>query len=71
MQKRIQRVLVKIIYYGWAELESIGSDKSKVTTKKDAAVYKFSVYCATKSNAKLGYHASDTILIIYSDASYL
>ena len=77
-RKQIQKVVGKFLYCGRSvnptllfALGSITEYKSKVKTKIEAAVHQFLEYCATHPNAKLRYHASDMILIIQSDVSYL
>ena len=52
-------------------LRSTAAEQSKGTTQTEAAVHQFLDYCATHPNEKQNYHASDMILEIHSDASYL
>ena len=71
-------MLVNFKYYKQAvdlmllvALGSIAVNQSKETTQTEDAVHNFLDYCATHPNEKLLYHASDMILRIHSDASYL
>jgi hypothetical protein len=49
----------------------LASEHTHATTSTADKMIKLLNYCATHPEAKLGYHASDMILNIYSDASYL
>lgn len=52
-------------------INSIVSSQTKGTQETMNAVHHFLNYCATHPDAYICYHASDMILWIHSDASYL
>jgi hypothetical protein len=52
-------------------LNDIATEQTKVTEKTQAATNQLSDYLATHPDAAIKYHASDMILHIHSDASYL
>ena len=52
-------------------LSSIAARQSKATTKVKEEVRQFLDYCATHPNATIRFLASDMILALHSDASYL
>ena len=52
-------------------LNSLASAQTKETEETLQAMKNFLDYCATHSNATIRFHASDMILKIHSDASYL
>jgi hypothetical protein len=52
-------------------LNDIATEKTKATEKTQAATNKLLDYLATHPDATIRYHASDMILHIHSDASYL
>ena len=54
-----------------ATLSSIAGRQSKATTDLDAEVKHFLDYCHTHPNAGVRFVASDMILALHSDASYL
>jgi hypothetical protein len=49
----------------------LASEQSKATSVKADKVIKLLNYCSTHPETKIRYHASDMILHIHSDASYL
>jgi hypothetical protein len=49
----------------------LASEKSKATAVTEDKVIKLLNYCNTHPETKIRYHASDMILHIHSDASYL
>ncbi len=74
----IQQVLGTFLYFGHAvnstmltALSSIASAQAKPTEATMANVKHFLDYAATHQNAVLRYHASNMVLVIHSDASYL
>jgi hypothetical protein len=74
----IQKVTGSVVYYARAvdptvliPLNDIAADQTKATEKKQAATNQLSDYSATHPDATIRYHASDMILHIHSDASYL
>jgi hypothetical protein len=74
----IQKVTGSILYYARAvdptvlmPLNDIATEKTKVTEKTQAATNQLLDYLATHPDATIRYHASDMILHIHSDASYL
>jgi hypothetical protein len=52
-------------------LNDIATEETKVTEKTQVATNQMLDYSATHPNATIRYHASDMILHIHSDASYL
>jgi hypothetical protein len=74
----IQKVTGSVLYYARAvdptvlmPLNDIATEQTKVTEKTKAATNQMLYYLATHPDATIRYHASDTILHIHSDASYL
>jgi hypothetical protein len=75
---RIQRITGKFQYYSRAvdptmnaALSALASKQTKGTQQTAQDAVKFLNYCHTHPDAALRYHASDMILKIQSDASYL
>jgi hypothetical protein len=52
-------------------LNDIATEQTKATEKTQAVTNQFLDYLATHPNATIRYHASDIILHIHSNASYL
>jgi hypothetical protein len=52
-------------------LNDISKEQTKATEKTQAATNQMLDYLATRPDATIGYHTSDMILHIQSDASYL
>jgi hypothetical protein len=74
----IQKVTGSVLYYARAvdttvlmPLNDIATEQTKATEKTRAATKKMLDYLATQPDATIRYHASDMILHIHSDASYL
>jgi hypothetical protein len=74
----IQKVTGSVLYYARAmdptvlmPLNDIGTEQTKATEKTQAAMNQLLDYLATHLDAIIRYHASDMILQIHSDASYL
>jgi hypothetical protein len=74
----IQKVTGSVLYYARAvyptvlmPLNDIAKEQTKATEKTQAATNQMLDYLATHPNATIRYHASDMILHIHSDASYL
>jgi hypothetical protein len=74
----IQKFTGSVLYYARAvdptvlmPLNDIATEQTKATEKTQAATNKLLDYLATHPDATIRYHASDTILHIHSDASYL
>jgi hypothetical protein len=74
----IQKVTGSVLYYARAvdptvsmPLNDIATEKTKATEKTQAATNQLLDYLATHPDAAIRYHASDMILHIHSDASYL
>jgi hypothetical protein len=74
----IQKVTGSVFYYAWAmdttvsmPLSDIATEQTKATEKTQAATNQLLDYLATHPDAVIRYHASDMILHIHSDASYL
>ena len=77
-RRRIQQVVGTILYYAravdmtvLAALSSIASQQSKATEGTMAQLKHMLDYLATHPDATVRFHASDMILNIHSDASYL
>jgi hypothetical protein len=74
----IQKVTVSVLYYARAvdptiviPLNYIDTEKTKATEKTQVATNQLLDYLAARPDATIRYHASDMILHIHSDASYL
>jgi hypothetical protein len=74
----IQKVTGSVLYYARAvdptilmPLNDIATEQTKATEKTQAATNQLLDYLATHPDATIRYHASDMILHIHSDASYL
>jgi hypothetical protein len=74
----IQKVTGSVLYYARAvdptvlmPLNDIATEHTKVTEKTQAASNQILDYLATHPDPTIRYHASDMILHIHSDASYL
>ena len=75
---RLQEVIGTLLYYARAidstllvPLGTLASAQSNGTEATARAVTQLLNYCATHPNATVRYHASDMILHVHSDASYL
>jgi hypothetical protein len=75
---RLQQITGKFLYYSRAvdptmntALSSLASQQAKGTEQTARDATKFLNYCATHPDAKLRYYASDMVLKVHSDASYL
>jgi hypothetical protein len=74
----IQKVTGSVLYYARAvdptvliPLNDIATEETKVTERTQAATNQLLDYLVTRPDATIRYHASDMILHIHSDASYL
>jgi hypothetical protein len=74
----IQKVTGSVLYYARSvdptvlmPLNDIAAEQTKATEKTQAATNQMLDYLATHPDATIRYHASDMILHIHSDASYL
>jgi hypothetical protein len=74
----IQKVTGSVLYYAIAvdptilmPLNDISTEQTKATEKTQAATNQLLDYLATHPDATIRYHASDMILHIHSDVSYL
>jgi hypothetical protein len=74
----IEKVTGSVLYYARAvdptvlmPLNDIAMEQTKATEKTQAATNQLLDYLATHPDAAIRYHASDMILHIHSDASYL
>jgi hypothetical protein len=77
-KKRIQQIAGSFLYYARAvdptivmALSDLSSQQSAPTEKTMKQVNQFLDYMWTHPNAIIRYHASDMILNVHSDASYL
>jgi hypothetical protein len=75
---RIQQLAGTLLHYARATnltlillVNVLASEQTQATTATADKVIQLINYCATHPEAKLRYHASDMILNIHSDASYL
>ena len=75
---RIHEVVGVLLYHAralnstaLASLSDIGTEQAQPTANTTAATTKLLNYCATYPNPTLRFIASDTILRVFSDASYL
>jgi hypothetical protein len=75
---KIQKVTGSVLYYARAvdpnvlmPLNDIATEQTKETEKIQAATNQLLDYLATRPDATMRYHASEMILHIHSDASYL
>ena len=76
--KRIQEVLGTLLYYARAvdctmipAIGSIATQQANATKATMKAITRLLNYCATHPDAVAHYYASDMVLYIESDASYL
>ena len=76
--KKIMMAVGSLLYYGRASdptllhgLNDIASEQSAATTDTNKALIHLLDYCSTHPDAKVRFMASDMILHIHSDASYL
>jgi hypothetical protein len=74
----IQKVTGSVLYYArevdptvLMPLNDISTEQTKATEKTQSTTNQMLVYLATHPDATIRYHASDMILHIHSDASYL
>jgi hypothetical protein len=74
----VQKVTGSVLYYTRSvdptilmQLNDIATEQTKATEKTQAATNQMLDYLATHRDATIRYHASDMILHIHSDASYL
>jgi hypothetical protein len=74
----IQKVTGPVLYYARAvdptvlmPLNDLAMQQTKATEKTQAATNQLLDYLVTRPDAAIRYHASDIILHIHSDASYL
>jgi hypothetical protein len=74
----IQKVTGSVLYYARAvdpnvlmPLNDIATEKTKVTEKTQAATNQMLDYLTTHPDATIRYHASDMVLHIHSDTSYI
>ena len=77
-KKRIQEILGTLLYYARAvdptilvTISSLSTQQAKPTMQTMKAVNHLLDYCSTHPNAVSRYHASDMVLHVESDASYL
>lgn len=77
-KRRLQQIVGTFLYYARAvdatmlmALSTLGSEQTTGTEKTERALLQFLNYCATHPDATIRYKASDMVLLIDSDASYL
>ena len=76
--KRIQQIVGSILYYAHtvdmtvlAALSTIAIDQTKATQRTMDQCIQLLNYLASNQDAKVRFHASDMVMNIHSDASYL
>ena len=76
--KRVQQIVGSILYYARAvdmmvlmALSAIAVEQTKAMTRKLGKCMQLLDYLASNSEAKVRFYASDMIMNIHSDASYL
>jgi hypothetical protein len=76
--KKVQKIVGSILYYARAvdmtvlmALSSIAVEQTRATTKTMGRCIQLLDYLASNSEAKIRYYASDMVMNIHSDASYL
>jgi hypothetical protein len=76
--KRVQQIMGSILYYARAvdmtvvmAMSSIAMEQTKATKKTMGRCIQLLNYLASNLEAKVRFHASDMIMNIHSDASYL
>jgi hypothetical protein len=77
-KKYIQQVIGTFLYYGQAvdptmltSLSAIASTQAKPTKERMIKMHDFHNYAATHQDAIITYQASNMVLAVHSDASYL
>ena len=77
-KKRIQKIIGSLIFYARAvdptilpALNDLAADQSGPTILADKAINQLLDYCSTYTNPSILYKASDMVLHIDSDVSYL
>jgi hypothetical protein len=75
---KLQQLTGTLLYYARAvdptlimTINVLESEQTQATTDTEDTVIKLLNYCTTHPETKLRYHASDMVLNIHSDASYL
>ena len=76
--KRLQQIISTFLFYGRAvdptlltALSELSSAQANATDATKRACHQFLDYCATHPASTICYHASDMILKLHSDSSYL
>ena len=76
--KRLQEIIGSLLLYGrgvdgtlMLTLNELASSQSQVTEDTKLALLKLLDYCATHDDAQIRYFASEMVLHVHSDASYL
>ena len=76
--KRIQQIVGSLVFYARAQdstlkkaLSTLGSEQTKGTEYTEEKMRQLLDYCYTHPDAKIRYYASDMMLHIHSDGSYL
>ena len=77
-KKLVQQIMAGVLYYGRAvdlmvlpALSSIASEQASAMENTKRKCAQLLDYLATHDNDRIRYHASDIVLNIHSDASYL
>ena len=75
---RLQKVIGSLLFYGWANDSSIlvalgmlASAQTKATINTDQSLTKLLSYCTSKPEAAIRFHASNMVMYVSSDTSYL
>ena len=76
--KRLQQIIGTFLFYGCAvdptlltALSELSSAQATATEATKRACHQFLDYCATHPTSTIRYHASDMVLKLHSDSSYL
>ena len=76
--KHLQQIICTFLFYGHAvdptivtALSELSSNQATATEATKCTCHQFLDYCASHPNGSFRYHASDMILKLHSDSSYL
>ena len=76
--KCLQQIIGTFLFYGHAidptiltALSKLSSNQATTTEATKCACHQFLDYCASHPNGSICYHASNMILKLHSDSSYL
>ena len=76
--KHLQQIIGTFLFYGCAidpttltALSKLSSSQATTTEATKCTCHQFLDYCASHPNGSIHYHASDMILKLHSDSSYI